>query len=122
MRDKEPKDNFLISNKNVILGTVITGAGVVLLLFFTTPDRLGPSGVTAFFGLVFIFVLGLVELYYRRFEADKTYWPFWLRMVYTALPVVLLAMSSLRQLEVLDIVAAIGLVLVINVYHNRQIN
>lgn len=111
--------NQLSGGKKVLAATVLTGATITALLFLTTPERLGPGGITAFFGLVFLFILGVIELYYRKFVRAKTYWPFWLKVMYTALPVVLLALSSLRQLGVLDALAAIGLVVIVNIYHNR---
>lgn len=120
---KRNRSSFItaMSNRKLTLAFLLTGVVAAFILLFTTPERLGPGGVTVFFGIVFLFILSLVEAYYRKFIRSKRHWPFWLKILYTSLPVVLLALSSLRQLRTLDIFAAVGLVVMINLYHNRHL-
>jgi len=121
MTSIQPPKPVLIKSSRVLLSFLFTGAVLAFIIIFTTPERLGPIGVTGFFILSFLFILSALELLYRRLVATKKYWPFWLRMMYAALPVLLLALSSLRQLSMLDIIVAISLAAMVNVYHNRHL-
>ena len=92
---------------------------VVLLLTLSTPQRLGPIGVTVFFLILFLLSLNTLEIYFQRRGAERTA-PLWLRAVYAALPVVLLALSSLQQLTLADLLLGVGLVVIITMYSNRR--
>lgn len=91
---------------------------VLLTLTLTAPQRLGPIGVTILFIILFMLSLNTLEIYYRSRRATGA--PLWLRAVYAALPVVLLALSSLQQLTIADLILSIGLVVIITMYSNRR--
>jgi len=86
----------------------------------TTPQRLGPGGVTVFFVVIYLLSLGLLELIRGLTSRAGLLEGFWLKAYYAALPVALLGLSSLRQLMVVDIVVIIILTLVITLYHKRR--
>lgn len=112
-----------VNKSGRILGlTFLTGLAIVYLLFSTTPDEVGPQGTTGFFILVYLFVLTLFEWIYRVWLQRKHHWQFWLRAVYSLIPVILLALASLRQLKTTDLVVSICLVAIVTIYHNRTIS
>jgi hypothetical protein len=97
-----------------------------LSLFITAPDRLGPFGITAWFGILalsLMFVLSLIRLAIEKALNRKIrYTP---RLLYkSALPAVymtcLLALSSLRQLQIRDIVLLTILILLIEFYRRKK--
>ena len=115
----KPTSKHILSRKHNVLFETVFLITILLLLTLTTPQRLGPIGVTAFFVLLFLFSLNTLEIYYRKRGASNST-PLWLRAVYAALPVVLLALSSLQQLTLADLLLGVGLVVIITMYHNRR--
>jgi hypothetical protein len=109
----------------LIVWSAVAAVGLVLSLFLTNPQAIGPAGVTAWFLVLY---LGLAALAALGFYGLKTY----LRLHATNVArlryswrqgllvstwiVVLLALGSLRQLGVLDAILLGILLVIVEVY------
>ncbi len=106
------------------LGSVLIAVGLVASVFFTSPNDLGPFGITIWFALLLVVVtIATTYLIYRRRKDYSS------RGFMRALPrgfliavwaVALLALNSLRQLTITDIILITVLVVVIDFYMRRM--
>jgi len=105
------------------LSVLALALAIITLLFLTmtTPDRLGPGGVTVFFVVVYGLSMTITELIHSwQKQRGERLRGFWLRAYYAAIPVLILGLSSLRQLTFVDVIVIIMLTLVVSVYHKRR--
>lgn len=119
MKMNRTQDVEVSRSKSLVTLEMLLFIAVIAFLTLTTPQKLGPTGVTLFFIVLFLFSLNSLEIYFRRRGAQNSS-PLWLRAVYAALPVVLLALSSLQQLTLADLLLGTGLVVIITMYNNRR--
>jgi len=115
------KGQINLENRKVAtMAFLLSGVALAVMLFGTTPTDIGPQGVTAFFMLLFIFSLSTLELIYRATVARRKHWHVWLRVTYALLPVAIIALSSLRQLNSFDIAVVIFLGIAVTIFHGRS--
>lgn len=103
---------------------------VAVLFVFTntTPDRVGPQGVTFFFGLLYVFFslsLNMIWLVLARFYGHGRLLSMWrtsYSFVYGFIPTIALALESLGQLILRDIIIFIGLAALIGFYIVKRAN
>lgn len=104
----------------VVLFSVVLG-----YIFGTSPDRVGPAGVTLFF--IFLYLLTAVSLQLgalvylgfrgRPLTAD---WRTRYSLIFALLPVTVISLGSLDQLVLRDIIIFVGLLVVTAFYLGRQ--
>lgn len=97
----------------------------VASFFLTSPDRLGPFGITFWFtslALVLVFCLALIRFSIKQaFRQKGSFKNLWLKSVIPAVyATVLLALSSLKQLTIRDVVLTSILILLIEFYRRRR--
>lgn len=97
-------------------------AVLALLIFGTTPQRIGPIGVTGFFMILFGWFFVLFDLiwakYYNKNRSSK-YNIFHIAIL-AGLPTAALALQSLRQLQLRDIVLILALLFATWLYWSKQ--
>lgn len=118
--DKKPKTKIDPSYRLIWGAIFVTVVALLLMLFATTPERVGPQGVTAFFLIIYLLTLSIIELIYKSAVSKRKYWPFWLRVFYAAVPVSMIALASLRQLTSVDLVVGLLLIVAVTLYHNQR--
>ncbi len=98
---------------------------VIFFLFGTTPDRIGPLGVSIFFIILYLLIvlsLQLVVLLLRKIIARPKHlgnWSFAYSFVAGFGPVLLISLQSLHQLALRDGVIFIGLAVAVIFYLSR---
>lgn len=98
----------------------------LFVLNSTTPDRVGPQGITLFFGLLYIFFslsLNLVSVSVIRITKRKRWQHLWrpvYSFVYGFIPTTALALQSLDQLILRDVLIFFGLALLIAFYITKR--
>ena len=101
----------------------ISSFAVGLLLLLTNPDQLGPFGITAFFiilyAAVFFLILILLDISDRiRRKSGKRHYS---RIAVAALaPILLLALNSLNQLQLRDVILVFVFEFVVLFYLGRR--
>lgn len=113
-------------NLNSLKHTVVVWIPIFLIVLFvlnnTTPDRLGPQGVTFFFIALYLFFSLSINLLWRlavRFLGDRRIVSVWqpsYSFVYGFIPTMALALESLDQLILRDVIIFIGLAFMIGFY------
>lgn len=113
----------------IVAMTLILGAGVAATVSWTSPVSLGALGVTAWFvalmgalGGAVTLVLYLVKSRAGKFESRRSQLQFALRqgMLLGGGVVILLALSSLRQLDMRDVVLIVILLALIEFYFRTR--
>ena len=108
---------FSIPVRLTFVLTVLAGVLVGIYIFAsqTTPEDTGPLGITAMFVLIYVAVLTTLTLV--KMTILRTTKVTLERLVGLALiPTIILAMRSLRQLTVVDIVLIIIFAILVNFY------
>ena len=103
---------------------------VLLITLFTlnntTPDRIGPQGITLFFGLLYVFfslslnALSVSYMYVSRHKHWHKHWRPVYAFVYGFIPTIALALQSLDQLILRDILIFVSLAALIAFYITRR--
>ena len=92
------------------------------MLFSTTPDRVGPVGITVFFFLIFLgffVVFDLIWRYASRGSRQPMY-SLYLIAVLAGIPTLLIGLQSLNQLQVRDVVVVVILALILIFYLSKR--
>jgi hypothetical protein len=112
------KKQILIS-LGIFMGFV---TACIFLLVSTTPDRVGPIGVTTFFFLVFGAFFVLIDLVWRLATTTQRQprYNLYFIAVLAGLPTVLLALQSLQQLQIRDVLIVILLAAVVIFYISKR--
>ncbi len=106
------------------LWAVVTLVGMVFL-YGTTPDRVGPVGVTVFFAVGYLFValtiqvLALLTIRFLGIGSTKS-WRFRYALIAAFLPITAVGLDSLDQLVLRDLLIFFGLVGLLIFYVSRQ--
>lgn len=103
-------------------GTIALAAGLLATMVVTSPDNLGPFGITLWFvGLCAFLIGGGILLQQWLFPGSKD--KFWRHLQRSVLAAVLftavMALNGLRQLSVRDIILLVILGVVVNFYMKR---
>ncbi|MEX0749153.1 MAG: hypothetical protein WD467_01280 [Candidatus Saccharimonadales bacterium] len=113
-------------NKAIALVRIVTAllfGGLLMSLFLTNPDSLGPFGLTAWFSALLVAFTGLLMLGLLRWRYERSRAGFLLALRRSFLAslwvVALLALSSLRQLSIRDIILLTVLGVLIDFYMQR---
>lgn len=109
-----------ISSRVALSAMFISLISMLTIVFSTTPKEVGPSGVTIFFLLMYVFSISVLEIFYRLFISKNKHWQYWLKAIYAAVPVAVIALSSLQQLSSVDLMMALILLTAVTIYHNRN--
>lgn len=120
---------FKSAISSISLGTVVLGAGVILALILTNPVSIGPIGVTVWFlGLLLTLAGGIARTTYlvkSRLAPEETKssrlsvaWRQGL-LISTAITTCL-ALSSLRQLSLRDVILVLALTALVEFYFRTR--
>lgn len=114
----------------IILTTLLAGAGTISTVIFSTPKDIGPGGVTFWFVGLLIFLTGLLTLAgyfwkirktkYRENSRSALIESFRTAFLLSFTGVVLLALQSLRSLNIRDIILFVLTVLIIEFYFRTR--
>jgi hypothetical protein len=113
----------------IVAMTLMLGAGVLAVIFMTSPARLGALGVTAWFIALFgalsgslTLVLYLIKSKAGKFDSRRTQLLYALRqgVLIGGGMTVLLALSSLRQLDLRDVILITILLALIEFYFRTR--
>lgn len=103
---------------------VLASASTIgFMLYGTNPDRVGPTGITLFFLLIFVFNYALIDLLWRFFKAKnyiRSAYSMSLIAILAGVPTLLLGLQSLGQLQNRDLVLVIVLVVIVIFYWGRK--
>lgn len=108
--------------------TIAAGVGLLVSMFLTTPDQLGPFGITLWFTGLLVSLGGVATLFINSFGrwlhrslTPQQRFSLALRhgVLFSTWITALLALHSLRQLSLKDIVLVSVLVLLIEFYLRR---
>lgn len=98
-------------------------AGLAVSTFMISPQDLGPFGITIWFGILLLAVTGLVTLWLWRRRYGLSPEGLWLALrrgfLISVWIVALLALNSLRQLSIRDIILIIVLGVLVDFYLRR---
>lgn len=104
--------------------------GLIVVLFITnstTPDRIGPQGITIFFTvLYFIFslLINITFLLFAKLARSKSYnsisWSPQVAFIYGFIPTTAIALQSLEQLILRDALIFLGLAILGAFYIGRR--
>jgi hypothetical protein len=100
------------------LWTVVV-ISLLLLLFHSNPESIGPIGVTIFFVLIFVALittLALIKMIMLRTTKVTIEGLVGLSLI----PTILLALRSLRQLTALDVILIVLFALLVNFYIRKM--
>ncbi|PSO43455.1 hypothetical protein BRC19_00315 [Candidatus Saccharibacteria bacterium QS_5_54_17] len=110
----------------VLLGAgALIALGLIASLLVTSPDQLGPFGITIWFALLLLVTAAALTwlIYRRRKEYNRAGFMHASRrgFLIALWAVSLLALNSLRQLAITDIILITVLVVVIDFYMRRTL-
>lgn len=61
-------------NRHILASSLISLAGLILMMNFTSPTEIGPVGVLLFFGMIYVVFFGMISLimsYFYRLALGK---------------------------------------------------
>lgn len=106
------------------LGSGVIAIGLIASLFLTNPNDLGPFGITVWFILLLVVSTTVVTLLLFRLRKQRTTRAFTQSLrrgfLISIWAVSLLALNSLHQLTIADIILITVLVVVIDFYMRRM--
>jgi len=110
---------------HIALGWAASGLLLALILVSTSPGRVGPQGVTLFFGVFytwsfFSFALLSGLLAPKRLKSLKQSSHFFMIASLAAVPTFVLALQSLGQLALRDVFIVLSLALLIIFYWTKR--
>jgi len=106
-------------SSSILLGFIVAA---IFMLLSTSPDRVGPLGVTIFFFLIFGMFFVIFDLAWRivtRTRRQPKYNLYFISVL-AGLPTMLLALQSLQQLQIKDVGIVILLAAVIIFYLSKR--
>lgn len=116
----------LLSWSFILSGILIVSTLIVLLLNLFNPIQIGPNGILVFFVLVYLLIFLIVLSVLRVVQGViKKYRQSTQKLVYLAAvvsfaPVMLMALSSINQLQVLDVALVFVLEVLAIFYVSRR--
>lgn len=129
--EKSPLAFFSLKNFLFVL-PLMSLVGIVFILNTYSPLEIGPVGILIVFTLFYIFCLSIIfiiftivqfvlsQLLNRSFGALSTKKAYYLSSVLGFLPVFLLALNSIGQLQVGDVALVLLLIVFASFYVNRR--
>lgn len=107
-----------MSIRNILKALLICVGLLVVFLVSTRPSSLSPIFLIVPFLLVFIILfLGFLSIFkWRKVQGSRS---LWLPLLLAALPTILLAMQSLGQLSLRDIITILFIFIVVYAYVSR---
>lgn len=114
----------------IVLATILTGVGTITTVVFSTPKDIGPGGVTFWFVALLLFMTGLLTLASFLWKMRKTKYreksqlslmtSLRTAFVVSFAAVVLLALQSLRSLNMRDVILFVLTVVIIEFYFRTR--
>lgn len=104
------------------LASIAILAGLSISMLLVKPQELGPFGITVWFSVLLVAITGFITLWlWRRYDDTREGFLLALRrgFVISVWVVALLALNSLRQLDIRDIILIIILGLLVDFYWRR---
>ncbi len=100
--------------KQVVVSTLILTfvfSGLGFMVLSTNPDAIGPTGITVFFFLIFIGFFVLFDLVWRvaTHSRRQPKYNLYIMALIAGIPTMLLALQSLNQLQIRDVLVVVVL-------------
>ena len=112
---------------NQLITPIVLFSGVIVgFIYGTSPQRIGPTGVTLFFVAVYFWSFFVISLVVRIFSprhliiSFRDVRHFVLVAILAGIPTMLLALSSLGQLALRDVLIIVSLTALIVMYWIRR--
>ncbi len=114
----------------IALSTILAGVGVITTIVFSTPKDIGPGGVTFWFLALLVFSTGVISLTsfllkmrktaYRERSQSALIASLRTAFLVSFAGVVLLALQSLRSLNLRDIILFVLTVVIVEFYFRTR--